>query len=131
MATTPLPSLSPSTTVPAVFRRQGQAFSLAIGLASSLAIGALPARAQQAGYGQTIGISPQERQIYGGSGTGSGSSSPLDAKNPIDLINQLRRSTSLDDATPPSTAVDQALKALEAPQPAPGLEKPGPVLKAP
>lgn len=127
MATTPLPSLSPSTTVPAVFRRQGQAFSLAIGLASSLAIGALPAGAQQAGYGQTIGISPQERQIYGG----SGSSSPLDAKNPIDLINQLRRSTSLDDATPPSTAVDQALKALEAPQPAPGLEKPGPVLKAP
>jgi hypothetical protein len=110
-----------------VIRRQGQAFSLAIGLASSLAISALPAGAQQAGYGQTIGISPQERQIYGG----SGSSSPLDAKNPIDLINQLRRSTSLDDATPPSTAVDQALKALEAPQPAPGLEKPGPVLKAP
>ena len=127
MATTTLPSLSPSTTAPAVIRRQGQAFSLAIGLASSLAIGALPAGAQQAGYGQTIGISPQERQIYGG----SGSSSPLDAKNPIDLINQLRRSTSLDDATPPSTAVDQALKALEAPQPAPGLEKPGPVLKAP
>ena len=127
MATTPLPSLSPSTTAPALIRRQGQAFSLAIGLASSLAIGALPAGAQQAGYGQTIGISPQERQIYGG----SGSSSPLDAKNPIDLINQLRRSTSLDDATPPSTAVDQALKALEAPQPAPGLEKPGPVLKAP
>jgi hypothetical protein len=127
MATTPLPSLSPSTTAPAVIRRQGQAFSLAIGLASSLAIGALPAGAQQAGYGQTIGISPQERQIYGG----SGSSTPLDAKNPIDLINQLRRSTSLDDATPPSTAVDQALKALEAPQPAPGLEKPGPVLKAP
>jgi len=127
MATTPLPSLSPSTTAPAVIRRQSQAFSLAIGLASSLAIGALPAGAQQAGYGQTIGISPQERQIYGG----SGSSSPLDAKNPIDLINQLRRSTSLDDATPPSTAVDQALKALEAPQPAPGLEKPGPVLKAP
>jgi hypothetical protein len=129
MATTPLPSLSPSTTAPAVIRRQGQAFSLAIGLASSLAIGALPAGAQQAGYGQTIGISPQERQIDGGSG--SGSSSPLDAKNPIDLINQLRRSTSLDDATPPSTAVDQALKALEAPQPAQGLEKPGPVLKAP
>jgi len=127
MATTPLPSLSPSTTAPAVIRRQSQAFSLAIGLASSLAIGALPAGAQQAGYGQTIGISPQERQIYGG----SGSSSPLDAKNPIDLINQLRRSTSLDDATPPSPAVDQALKALEAPQPAPGLEKPGPVLKAP
>ena len=127
MATTPLPSLSPSTTAPAVIRRQGQGFSLAIGLASSLAIGALPAGAQQAGYGQTIGISPQERQIYGG----SGSSSPLDAKNPIDLINQLRRSTSLDDATTPSTAVDQALKALEAPQPAPGLEKPGPVLKAP
>jgi hypothetical protein len=127
MANTPLPFVSPSTTGPAVIRRQGQTFTLAIGLASGLALGALPAGAQQAGYGQTIGISPQERQIYGGSG--SGSSSPLDAKNPIDLINQMRRSTSLDDATPPSKAVDQALKALEAPQPAPA--KPGPVLKGP
>jgi len=125
MANTPLPFVSPSTTGPAVIRRQGQTFTLAIGLASGLALGALPAGAQQAGYGQTIGISPQERQIYGG----SGSSSPLDAKNPIDLINQMRRSTSLDDATPPSKAVDQALKALEAPQPAPA--KPGPVLKGP
>lgn len=125
MATTPLPFVSPSTTAPAVIRRLGQTFTLAIGLASGLALGALPAGAQQAGYGQTIGISPQERQIYGG----SGSSSPLDAKNPIDLINQMRRSTSLDDATPPSTAVDQALKALEAPQPAPA--KPGPVLMGP
>lgn len=125
--TTLLPSLSPSTTTPTESWRQGQVFSLAIGLASSLALAPLPAGAQQAGYGQTIGISPQERQIYGG----SGSSSPLDAKNPIDLINQLRRSTSLDDATPPSTAVDQALKALEAPQPEPGLAKPGPGLKTP
>lgn len=130
MAATSLPSPAPGSTGPVRLQSFGAALSLAIGLGGGLAVAERPAAAQQAGYGQTIGISPQERQIYGG---GSGSGSPLDAKNPIDLINQLRRGSSLDDATPPSTAVDQALKALEAPQPAPapGLAKPGPVLKGP
>jgi hypothetical protein len=78
----------------------------------------LPATAQQAGYGQTLGTSPAERQLYdyGSSGTSSGSSggSLLNTTNPIDLMNKLRRTTALDDATSPSSAVDQALKELEA-----------------
>lgn len=73
-----------------------------------------------AGLSQPLGVTPQDRQIFGnGSGSGSGvgpagSSSGIDINNPIDLINRIRRSTALDDATPPASAVDQALKALEA-----------------
>ena len=78
----------------------------------------LPAEAQQAGYGQTMGSSLPERQFYdyGPSTTSSGSSgsSLLNTANPMDLMNKLRRSTALDDATSPSSAVDQALKDLEA-----------------
>ena len=75
-------------------------------------------QAQQQGYGQTLGTSPAERQLYdyGSSGTSSGSSgsSLLNTTNPMDLMNKLRRSTALDDATSPTSAVDQALKELEA-----------------
>jgi hypothetical protein len=78
----------------------------------------LPASAQQAGYGQTLGGSPSERQFYDygspGSASGSNGGSLLNTTNPMDLMNKLRRSTALDDATPPSSAVDQALKDLEA-----------------
>ena len=75
-----------------------------------------PVGAQVAGYGQTMGTSPQERQVYDGGGS---KTSVLDATNPIDLMNRLRRSTAMDDATSPSQAIDKALKDLEAPAPAP------------
>lgn len=82
---------------------------------------AAPVMAQaSSGFGPPLGVSPQDRQIFGngggsGSGVGPGSNgSGIDLNNPIDLINRLRRSTALDDATPPASAVDQALKALEA-----------------
>ncbi|WP_159817524.1 hypothetical protein [Cyanobium sp. Copco_Reservoir_LC18] len=81
------------------------------------------ARAQQAGYGQTLGTSIQERQLYdyGPSKSGSGSGSILDSTNPLDLMNKLKRSTALEDATPPSSAIDQALREFDAqaPKPAP------------
>lgn len=81
-----------------------------------------PGLAQVAGYGQTMGTSPQERQIYDG---GPSKSSVLDATNPIDLMNRLRRSTSMDDATSPDQAVDRALKDFEAPAATrPGLAGP-------
>lgn len=105
------------------------AAALALALAAGSALPAGPASAQQAGYGQTLGTSPQERQIYGSGGSGTGGA-PIDAKNPIDLINQIRRSSALDDATPPSTAVDRALRDLEA-GPAAGMPTPGASLKGP
>ena len=82
---------------------------------ATLAVGG-PVGAQVAGYGQTMGTSPQERQVYDGGGS---KSSVLDATNPIDLMNRLRRSTAMDDATSPGQAVDTALKEFEAPAPAP------------
>jgi hypothetical protein len=71
------------------------------------------ASAQQAGYGQTFGNTPMERQVYD-AGTGkSNGGSILDSTNPIDLINKLRRGSAMEDATPPASAIDQALKDLE------------------
>jgi hypothetical protein len=45
--------------------------------------------------------------------------SVLDATNPMELMNRLRRANAMNDATPPSDAIDAALKALESSQPAP------------
>lgn len=82
----------------------------------------LGARAQGAadlrGYGQTISSPQQERELdYG---TGSKGSSVLDATNPIDLMNRLRRATALDDATSPGDAVDAALKDFHSQSASPG-----------
>ena len=80
-------------------------------LGSGLAI--RPAAAQQQGYGQTIdgasGGGGGASSLGSGMSTGK-SSSVLDAVNPIDLMNRIRRNQALDDATPPGDAVDQALK---------------------
>ena len=56
---------------------------------------------------------PQERQIYSPESAGSAGGSVLDATNPMDLLNRIRRSGAMDDATPPSDAVDAALKAYQ------------------
>ena len=90
-----------------------------------------PVRAQQAGYGQTMGTSPMERQVYDGTSK-PGSGSILDSTNPIDLMNKLRRGSAMDDATPPSSAIDQALKDLDAQSaPAPGVSAVSSQVKAP
>jgi hypothetical protein len=87
------------------------------------------AQAQQQGYGQTMGTSPLERQLYDNNqrgGTGGGS--PLESGNPLDIMNAIRRNSSLSDATPPASAIDDALKAFDAqsgPAPA-GPKLPGP-----
>ena len=111
-----------------------------LGLLSTLALGLaspqLPAAAQQAGYGQTMGTSPAESQIYNydpasGSRTGSGSGG-LNPANPLDLINKIRKGTAMDDATPPGDAIDQALKDLEAQTgPQAGAKPVSPVVTSP
>jgi hypothetical protein len=84
----------------------------------SLLLGSGAALAQQEGYGQTLGTSPQERQMYdyGPSKSGGSGSSVFDSTNPLDLLNKLRKSTALDNATPPDSAIDQALKDFDAQQ---------------
>lgn len=101
----------------------------------ALAFALPPAGAQQSGYGQTMGNSPMEQQMYNyDPGSGSrpgGSSSGLNPANPLDLINKIRKGTSMQDATPPGDAVDQAIKALEA-QSRPQTAAPeGPLVIAP
>ena len=54
----------------------------------------------------------EEREIYGDT---NDSGSILDVANPMDLLNQIRRATAMDDATPPSDAIDAALKAYQNP----------------
>ncbi|CAI8151839.1 MAG: Uncharacterised protein [Synechococcus sp. CC9902] len=51
----------------------------------------------------------EEQEIFG-NGTDGGSGPLLDATNPMDLINRLRQSESMNDATDPSDAIDAALK---------------------
>jgi len=51
----------------------------------------------------------EEQEIFG-NGTDGGNGPLLDATNPMDLINRLRQSESMNDATDPSDAIDAALK---------------------
>ena len=98
-------------------RRGGAGLLLPV---AALVLGGLagPVFAQATAIGQPMGLSSQERQMFGNGNSGGGSlgggGGGLDVSNPIDLINRLRRSSAMDDAPPPSSAVDQALKALEA-----------------
>jgi len=106
----PIPPLRPGS------KRRWRLALLGLSTFAAMAAGlASPAVAQQKGYGQTLGSSPLEQQIYdGGSGGPPKGSSLLDSTNPIDLMQKLRRATAMDDATPPASAIDQALKDLDA-----------------
>jgi hypothetical protein len=74
-------------------------------------------QAQVQGYGQTIDSPQQQRELDAGTGAPSRNSA-LDAANPIDLMNRLRRASAFDNATPPSDAIDAALRDFQ-PQPQP------------
>ncbi|AKN62264.1 MULTISPECIES: hypothetical protein [unclassified Synechococcus] len=63
--------------------------------------------------------SPQQRDVFQTVPGQNDQESVLDATNPMDLMNRLRRANAMNDATPPSDAIDAALKALESSQPAP------------
>lgn len=76
-----------------------------LGLVSCLFLGALLAPGSaRADY--ATGQSKQEQQFYDygpSSGSGKGGGSILDSTNPMDLMNKLRKSTAMDDATPRAT----------------------------
>ena len=103
-----------------------------LGLVSCLCLGALLAPGSaRADY--ATGQSKQEQQFYDygpSSGSGKGGGSILDSANPMDLMNKLRKSTAMDEATPPGDAIDQALKLLNA-SPAPAQTTVQVPLKAP
>jgi hypothetical protein len=88
------------------------------------------ARAQEKGYGQTISSPQQERELDYGTGTNRGGSA-LDSANPIDLMNKLRKATSMDNATNPGDAVDAALRDFHSPPAAPASAAPAATVKAP
>lgn len=97
--------------------------SLALPLLIAAALAPQPSRAQQEGYGQTINSPQQQRELDYGTGP-QRNTTVLDATNPIDLMNRLRRATAMDDATPPSDAIDAALRDFQA-QPAKPSASPG------
>ncbi len=57
--------------------------------------------------------SPHERELLNTLPGNEERGSILDATNPMDLLNQLRRATAMDNATSPSDAIDEALRAFE------------------
>ena len=72
-----------------------------------------------------MGTTPMERQVYDADPRGgSGGGSPLESGNPLDIMNVIRRNQSLSEATPPSSAIDDALSDFEA-QGAPAQRAPG------
>ena len=104
------------------------ALASAVGVASVAGVGA--ARAQEKGYGQTISSPQQERELDYGTGTNRGGT-VLDSANPIDLMNKLRKATSMDDATNPGDAVDAALRDFHSPPAAPASASPAATVKGP
>ena len=60
-----------------------------------------------------INETPEERELMNTLPGQSQNSGILDATNPMELINRLRRATAMDNATAPSDAIDDALKSFE------------------
>jgi len=89
-----------------------------------------PALAQQAdGVGQSYGNPQLQRELDYGTGKQDGGSI-FNTANPMELMNKLRKSSAMDDATSPSDAVDAALKGLDT-SPAPALKTGSPQVKGP
>lgn len=120
----PPSSLALMATTPSMFHSTGLALCSGLALCGLASLTGGPAAlAQQSGYGQTLDTtgSPQPRDAFNGPG---GQQSILDATNPLDLMNRIRRGTALEDATPPSSAIDSALRDFEAQIPAADPEVP-------
>jgi len=73
----------------------------------------LPLQAQTVDNGNI----PKQREIHNSFGGEEKRGGILDATNPMQLLNRLRRANAMDDATSPSDAIDEALKAFDDEQP--------------
>ena len=103
---------------------------MALGWGTALSPALSPALAQQAdGAGQSYGNPQLQKELDYGTGKQDGGSI-FNTANPIELMNKLRKSSSMDDATSPSDAVDAALKGLDS-SPAPALKTGSPQVKGP
>ena len=56
---------------------------------------------------------PKQREIHNTFSGDQESGAILDATNPMDLINRLKKATAMENATSPSDAIDEALKAFD------------------
>ena len=56
---------------------------------------------------------PQERELYNTLPGANSQDNILNVTNPMELMNRLRRATAMENATSPSDAIDEALRALE------------------
>jgi len=102
-------------------RRAGAGLLLSTGL-SLLLLPVAPAAAEPPANADW---NRHEQEIYDYDPTGSQDRGIIDATNPIDLMNRLRRATAMDDATSPDDAIDKALREFEAQQ-SPGSSTQGP-----
>ena len=88
-----------------------EAFWAALLLASlNLVFSVAPSKAEPFGNN---GL-PKQREIHNTFSGNQENGAILDSTNPMDLLNRLRRATAMDNATTPSDAIDEALKALDA-----------------
>ncbi|UPH89971.1 hypothetical protein [Synechococcus sp. NB0720_010] len=108
--------LGAAPSIPAkLFDRSAMYRGLTAALIAAAAVLPLAARAQS---GNT-NLAPEPSVFdQGPGGTSRKGGSLLDSTNPIDLMNKLRRSSAMDDATDPGDAIDAALRQLDS-QPAP------------
>ena len=56
---------------------------------------------------------PEERSMYDDTPGGDSPTPLFDPMNPMGLMHLLRKATAMDEATPPSDAIDQALQSFE------------------
>lgn len=120
-----IPAAPAMAALPSRARRGGNPLPLLSALLLPALLQPLAARAQQQGYGQTLGTTPMERQVYDADPRGgNGGGSPLESGNPLDIMNVIRRNQSLSEATPPASAIDDALRDFES-QASPAPQGPG------
>ena len=67
---------------------------------------------------------PQEREIHNTFSRDQKNGALIDATNPMDLINRLRQATAMDNATSPSDAIDDALRAFDEKEPTKQISDP-------